>query len=303
MTPEEMITDAVREELEKANGDIDTATQRLVKRAIPDAMQILDATRKGARYELIRYPEMPEILTSPTATGSDDIWEARPKWRRPAPPDGPVTVLDVNGAYLAAFKTHLPLGRLQHSTGNTFDRRRAGVHLITPPDWEWEHILPNPIGNRDTPGPVWIAEPTLRLLYRVSEHGLCAPPVIHESWTSGSTENLLERMRTVLRNARLEAIKQGDDITLEYVKAMYSKFVSTLGESNYNRQIYRQDWMHCIRSQAFANLYMRAIKAYTGGCPVMQVSGTDELHVTGEWQRVFTEGRDLTEMKAKVFAA
>ena len=58
-----------------------------------------------------------------------------------------------------------------------------------------------------------------------------------------------------LKDARDRAIAEGDEVTLEYVKAMYSKFVSTLGESNYNRELYRTDWMHLIRSQAFANLW------------------------------------------------
>lgn len=295
----QLITDAVAEELEKAGGDIETATKKLIKRAIPDAMTLLESTRKGGRYDVVRYPEMPDILISPSPRKSDQIWEARPRWTRPTPPLEPVTALDVNGAYLAAFKTHLPLGQLKHSTGDTFDRKRAGMHLITPPEWEYGHILPNPIGDRDEPGPLWVAEPTLRLLYRVMEQGLCKAPVIHESWTSGSTEGLLENMRVALRDARQTAIKEDDPVTLDYVKAMYSKFVSTLGESNFNRAIYRQDWMHCIRSQAFANLYLRALKALGMGCGVIRVSGTDELHVTGDWRRAFTEGRDLTEMKVK----
>jgi hypothetical protein len=296
---EQMITDAVHEELERAGGDLEAAADRLLKRAVPDAMALLEATRKGARYDIVYYPDMPEILVSPGPKKPDQIWEARPRWTRPTPAAEPVTALDVNGAYLAAFKTHLPLGRLQHSTGDQFDRKRAGVHLITPPDWEWGHILPNPIGDRDTPGPVWVAEPTLRLIIRVMEQGLCKAPVIHESWTSGSTEGLLEKMRVALRTARQTAILEDDTVTLEYVKTLYSKFVSTLGESNFNRAIYRQDWMHCIRAQAFANLYLRAMKAFQGGCGVIRVTGTDELHVTGDWQRVFTEGRDLTEMKVK----
>jgi hypothetical protein len=54
-------------------------------------------------------------------------------------------------------------------------------------------------------------------------------------------------------------------MTLEYVKQMYSKFVSTLGESNYNRELYRTDWMHLIRSQAFVNLWWKAHRAYDEG--------------------------------------
>lgn len=297
--PEQLVHDVVTEVLEACGGDVDKAVTRLLKRAIPDAMALLDTVRKGGRYDIVAYPQMPDILTARTATTSDEIWEGRPKWRRPHLPEGEhlVTALDVNGAYLAALKTHLPLGRLEHSTG-TWDRKRAGVHLVTPPAWNCT-ILPNPIGNRDEDGPLWLTEPTVRLLWRLAVDGLCEPPTIHESWTSTSSESLLEKFRLTLKNVRDQALAEGDDITGVYVKAMYSKFVSTLGESNYNRKIYRQDWMHIIRSQAFTNLYLRAYKAVGAGLIVVSATGTDELHVIGDWRSVFTEGRGLTDMKEK----
>lgn len=58
---------------------------------------------------------------------------------------------------------------------------------------------------------------------------------------------------------------------------MYSKFVSTMGESNYNRELYRTDWMHLIRSQAFVNLWWKAHRAYDEGLMVVRAMGTDEL--------------------------
>lgn len=299
----DVIGDAVRAALEKHGGDLEAATAALVRRAIPDAMILLDTCRKGARYDIIGHPWIPDILRKKTAKGADEIWEARPKWTRSELPPGQheITALDVNGAYLSALKTHLPLGELEHSSGNRHDRRRAGVHLVTPPDWEYEDVLPNPIGARDEPGPLWVSEPTLRLLLRLStaRYGLCEPPVIHESFTSGATENLLEKFRGVLRDAREKAIEENDDVTLEYVKAMYSKFVSTMGESNYNRELYRPDWMHIIRSQAFANLWMKAYKAHDEGLAVVRAMGTDELHVLGDWRSVFPEGRGVAEVKVK----
>ncbi|WP_242879921.1 hypothetical protein [Streptomyces mobaraensis] len=285
------------------HGDVEAATAVLVKRAIPDAMRLLDETRKGARYDIIAHPWIPDILKKQSSRGADQIWEARPKWTRHQLPPGKheVTALDVNGAYLSALKTHLPLGRLEHSAGLPHDRRRAGVYLITPPAWEHEAVLPNPIGQRDEPGPLWVTEPTLRLLLRLSgpKHALCAPPEIHESYTSGATENLLEKFRIALKDARDTAIAEGDEVTVEYVKAMYSKFVSTMGESNYNRELYRPDWMHIIRSQAFANLWLKALKAHDEGLAVVRAMGTDELHVIGDWRSVFPEGRGVTEVKVK----
>ncbi|MGW6008034.1 helix-turn-helix domain-containing protein [Streptomyces sp. NPDC055210] len=284
-------------------GDVEAATAALVKRAIPDAMALLDDTRKGGRYDVVAHPWLPDILRKQTARGADQVWEARPKWSRPELPAGvhEITALDINGAYLSALKTHLPLGQLEHSTGNHHDRRRAGLHLITPPAWDHETVLPNPIGNRDEPGPLWVTEPTLRLLLRLSgpKYGMCDPPEIHESWTSGATEGLLEKFRIALKDARDRAIADDDQVTLEYVKAMYSKFVSTLGESNYNRELYRTDWMHLIRAQAFANLWWKAHRAYDEGLMVVRAMGTDELHVAGDWRAVFPEGRGVAEVKVK----
>ncbi|MGW0134348.1 helix-turn-helix domain-containing protein [Streptomyces sp. NPDC003299] len=301
--PGDLIYEAVHAALAERGGDVEAASAALLKRAIPDAMRLLDETRKGARYDVIAHPWIPDILKKSTSKGADRIWEARPKWTRPELPPGKhdVTVLDINGAYLSALKTHLPLGQLEHSTGFAHDRRRAGVHLITPPAWEHDAVLPNPIGRRDEPGPLWVTEPTLRLLLRLSgpKHRLCEPPEIHESYTSGATENLLEKFRIALKDARDTSIADGDELTLEYVKAMYSKFVSTMGESNYNRELYRPDWMHIIRSQAFANLWMKALKAHDAGLTVVRAMGTDELHVIGDWRRVFPEGRSVTEVKVK----
>ncbi|MCX4564665.1 helix-turn-helix transcriptional regulator [Streptomyces phaeochromogenes] len=294
---------AVAAALAEHAGDVEAATAALVKRAIPDAMALLDDTRKGGRYDVVAHPWLPDILRKQSARGADQVWEARPKWSRPELPAGEheITALDINGAYLSALKTHLPLGQLEHSVGDHYDRRRAGLHLITPPAWDHETVLPNPIGNRDEGGPLWVTEPTLRLLLRVSgpKYRLCDPPEIHESWTSGATESLLEKFRIVLKDARDRAIADCDDVTLEYVKAMYSKFVSTLGESNYNRELYRTDWMHLIRSQAFANLWWKAHRAYDESLMVVRAMGTDELHVTGDWHAVFPEGRGVTEVKVK----
>lgn len=299
----DVIGEAVAAALAQHAGDVEAATAALVKRAIPDAMALLDEARKGGRYDIVAYPWIPDILRKQTSRGADQIWEARPKWARPELPVGrhEVTALDVNGAYLSALKTHLPIGQLEHSAGFGHDRRRAGVHLITPPDWQHDAVLPNPLGNRDEPGPLWVTEPTLRLLLRLSgpQYGLCEPPVIHESFTSGATENLLEKFRVALKDARDRAIADEDEVAPEYVKAMYSKFVATMGESNFNRELYRPDWMRLIRSQAFANLWMKAYKAHGDGLTVVRAMGTDELHVIGDWRRVFAEGRGVAEVKVK----
>ncbi|MEU6331976.1 helix-turn-helix transcriptional regulator [Streptomyces sp. NPDC047049] len=301
-----MISIAVHEELERAEGDTEAALKALTKRAIPDVMAMFDETRATARYQFTAYPALPDILKKPSKKEPDQIWEARPAFHHPdfslkVPGSVQVTALDANAAYLSALKCWLPIGKLEHSTGaDGVGPKRSGVHLITPAEWRHPH-LPNPLGDRDTDGALWVTNATLRLLFRLSQpkYGLIEAPEIHESWTSGATENFLDALRKILTVARAKAIDEEDTITTEYVKAMYSKFVSTMGESIYNREIERPDWMHNIHSQAYANLWTKAYKAHQAGLDVIAMVGTDELHVTGDWRRVFSEGRGVSDMKIK----
>ncbi|MGV9524776.1 helix-turn-helix domain-containing protein [Streptomyces griseus] len=302
-----LIGRAVQEEAERAGGDEEAALKALIKRAIPDVMHLFNETRATARYDYTAYPALPDILKKPSKKDPDQIWEARPRFHHPGyslkvPGDVRVTALDVNAAYLSALKCWLPIGKLEHSTGaDGVGPKRSGVHLITPAEWAHPH-LPDPIGDRDEPGALWVTDATLRLLMRLSgpRYGLTEAPVVHESWTSGATENFLDALRKLLGAAREEAIANRDTLTLEYVKAMYSKFISTMGESVHNREMVRPDWMHNIHSQAYANLWGKAYKAHQAGLDVVAMTGTDELHVTGgDWRQVFTEGREVSQMKIK----
>ncbi|MBK3589256.1 DNA-binding protein, partial [Streptomyces sp. MBT57] len=90
-----------------------------------------------------------------------------------------------------------------------------------------------------------------------------------------------------------------DSLMEAYVKAMYSKLVSTMGESDANRKIIRPDWMHIVRAQAHANLWGKAYKAHQAGLDIIALLGTDELHVTGDPWQVFDQGRGLSQMKIK----
>ncbi|MFE6041084.1 hypothetical protein [Streptomyces sp. NPDC056452] len=301
-----LISRAVHEELERAAGDVDVALRALVKRAIPDVMHLFNETRATARYDYTAYPALPDILKKPSKKDPDQIWEARPRFHHPdyslrAPGNIKVTALDVNAAYLSALKCWLPIGKLEHSTGlDGVEPKRSGVHLITPAPWGHPQ-LPDPIGDRDEPGALWVTNATLRLLQRLSgqKYALVEAPVVHESWTSGATENFLDALRKTLSAARETAIAENDTLTLEYIKAMYSKFISTMGESIHNREMVRPDWMHIIHSQAYANLWGKAYKAHQAGLDIVSMMGTDELHVTGDWRRVFSEGRGVAQMKIK----
>ncbi|MFF0477629.1 acyltransferase [Streptomyces sp. NPDC004284] len=301
----EQITGRVHEVLDEWAGDVDAAQAALVKAAIPDVMALLKASRVGGRYEHSEFPPTRDILRKKSQKGADEIWEGRPKWRNAAlfaaAKRGErieVTALDMNAAYLSALKCWLPIGQLREVTSGVHDPKTAGVHLVTPSAWEHTD-LPDPLGNRMEPGELWVSESTLRLLLDCARQGLADAPVIHRSLVSGASEALLEKLRRALAETRKNALEEGDELTVAYVKAMYSKFVSTIGESSANREIRRPDWMHIIRAKAFANLWMKANKARRAGLQVVEISGTDELHVAGDWRTVFPEGRDLNQVKEK----
>ncbi|MFE1383634.1 acyltransferase [Streptomyces sp. NPDC058740] len=301
----EQITDRVHELLAECAGDLGAAQAALIKTAIPDVMALLKSSRVGGRYEHSEFPPTHDILRKKSQKGADEIWEGRPKWRNAdlfaAAKKGErieVTALDMNAAYLSALKCWLPIGQLREDTSGVHDARKAGVHLITPSAWEHADV-PNPLGNRMEPGELWVSESTLRLLLDCARQGLADAPVIHRSLVSGASEGLLEKLRRALAEARKNALAEGDELTVSYVKAMYSKFVSTIGESSANRELRRPDWMHIIRAKAFANLWMKANRARKAGLEIVEISGTDELHVTGDWRTVFTEGRELNQVKEK----
>lgn len=302
------ISAAVEQALDETHGDIEAAVKMLQKKAVPDSMALFKLTRVGASYVHTVYPPALDFLSKPGQGEADGIWEGRHKWRNvplyEAVKKGerhPLDVvgLDTNAAYLSAFKTHLPIGALKHDPGGGYDRRRAGIHRVDHFVWPHAH-LPNPIGNRKEPGPYLLDEATVRLLMRCHELKLSEAPRILESWTSGASEALLEKFRRVLQQARQTAIENEDSATEEYVKAMYSRFTSTIGESGKNRELRRPEWVHTIRSQAFASLWLKGWKAHQGGLILVQASGVDELHVAGgDWKKVWEEGRKPTQMKVK----
>ncbi|WP_272482462.1 hypothetical protein [Streptomyces sp. S063] len=212
-----LIRGAVEQEAERAGGDEDAALKALIGRAIPDVMHLFNETRATARYEYTAYPAMPDVLHKPSKREPDQIWEARPAYNNPAyslrAPERK------HQGHRPRRQRRLPLraqGLAPDREAGTHHRsdgagpKRCGVHLITPAEWAHPH-LPNPLGDRDEPGALWITDATLRLPLRLSgpKWALTEAPTVHESWTSGATENFLDALRKLLVAARSEAIAAG----------------------------------------------------------------------------------------------
>jgi hypothetical protein len=278
---------------EELGGDVD----KILKKSIPLCMDLFEHLRTSGRYPLVHHPPYPDILRG--MKGTHQIWLARPKWTNPEPPRGPVERLDVPGAYLNAFTTWLPVQALTHDTSGTFDRRRSGVYLITPPAWEIGD-LPNPLGARDEAGPLWVTDPTLRNLLRAhTQYQLCGEVKIHEAWTAPATEDMLTGLKKILTWLRWSAREEHDQLLTLVIKNMYSKFYATIGESKSNHRLQRPEWSFIAQAQGHWNLWERAYKARQAGLQVVHVGGTDELHLVGDWRLVWTEGNELPQMKIK----
>lgn len=307
------IAERVTEAVTIAEGDMDVAkrllddnnkTSAVIKQAIGDFFDIWQESRASGALEYHNYLSktgMPDILRKKTQQGQDEIWEGRPKWHLAAPVQGDVERLDTNCAYVGGLNTHVPLTQLQHRAGDVdakHIRERAGLYLLDPPAWHVQDF-PSPIGTRTTPGPVWITRPTLETLIRAHGLGMCDRPTVLESWTSLSSGALFDVMRRAVVLIRGRAIENDDPLTVLYLKAMYSKFVSTCGQSQANPYVRRPDWMHTFRARAYSNLWLRGLKARENGLAVVAMTGTDELHVIGDWRGVWEEGRGPAQMKIK----
>ncbi|WP_413796823.1 DnaB-like helicase C-terminal domain-containing protein [Streptomyces iranensis] len=315
------VSDKVAHALEAHGGDADAALKALAGdggSAIPDVMELFEATRVETSYQHTTYPKLPEPLTRKRRDNADEVWEARPKFTNPAVPDGTeVTELDVNAAYLAALQSaHLPIRTITHNPEGWDDLANygkgldlSGVCRIDPIAWEHPE-LPHPLGDdRETSGTLWVPTSVLLSLkdFASPSYGeLCALPVIREAYAAKGSATLFKTLVHVLNEARMHAISEGDGLTKAYVAAMYAKLVSTMGDSRNNHELRRPEWQHIIRGQAFSNLRRKAIRAYQAGLTVVHVGGTDELHLSGNvWgvhrngKPLFMEGRALNQIKAK----
>lgn len=288
-------------------GDDERALAYVKKNAVEDVMWLLDKSRVAGRYDHTYFPKLPALFERERKGAGDMIWEGRHSWKNPAVQPGTVVHhLDVPGSYLNALNCHLPIGPLQETGPGEFDRKRSGVYLVelgAVAAWERDNPgLPCPWGNRKRPGQVWITRPTLQLLIdcrKAEDLQLDWDGRILDSWTAPSSEALLKPLREWLATARMAAIGAGDKLAEEAVKAMYSRFVSTIGDSGKNHEMRRQDWTHLIHSQAFANLWRRARKLQQKGFTVAAAKETDALHIVdspADWRDVFPEGRGLAQL-------
>lgn len=177
-------------------------------------------------------------------------------WRRwsalPASEQGLkyVHAYDRNASYLTPWQS-LILGveDLQHHEGEKAawnGKEKPGYYLVD--EWDWPYWgLPDPgiaAGARVGKGRLWVTVHTMRQL---AAHGI--EPVVHESYTWGTTARYLEGPGKTLSQARkslLELSDTSDDAAavLGAIKLLYSATVGKLAEREHRPDfhLWRPDW-------------------------------------------------------------
>lgn len=271
------------------------------KGAIKASMALLRGSikRETARYHPAFFTALPDEITDKTTW-----WEGRNKWTdMEVTPNSRLLRLDKNAAYLSAANTRLPIGALEPDDDpvKAFDDKRAGAFLVSPGDFTYP--CGGPFHTRTEPGPVWIATAWLTQLARYHKRRSWPAPEILKSYTAPSTEVLLRPWIEVLKTERANALKNRDTARYAFVKNCYSLVISTMGESNANWEIRRAEYMHEIRSCAYALLWYAALQAREAGVTVVKVGNTDELWVVDDAaaRRYFADrlGNGLGQWKIK----
>lgn len=81
-----------------------------------------------------------------------------------------------------------------------------------------------------------------------------------------------------------------------YVRAIYLKFVATMGHSHYNRALSRPDWQLLIWQQAEVVRWKTVLKAHRAGLTIVRFD-SEGLHVIGNWRAVLASGDDDGQVK------
>ena len=228
------------------------------------------------------------------------VHEGAHSWQNPAIEPGTlIQAYDRNGSYLTVLgSAELPIGRMQHCEGRSTANMVGAHRLESWPEWH-NPDLPHPGGAapRGGKGQIWVCTPTLKLMDQWEAAGQLTGLKVRESWVGRKMR--MEQLGRTIDDARIYAINTGDDDLKEFVKAVYSIGISTIGESSANTRIWRPDWAAIIRSTFHANMFRAANRVHSHGLTVAAVCHTDELHLTQQPWDVLTEGRRLSDWKTK----
>jgi hypothetical protein len=240
----------------------------------------------------------PPYWRPPVAPPSAMVYVPTWNWFSPLEfPEGePVTVLDVNAAYLSAMggvkvaHSHLTnTGRLAHLPA---PREVApGYYRITVPHWAFAGTIVHPLGNSarlETENDVWIAAPTLVLLLELEDEGHIGSFEILDAWTadvvtdfrawSTRLRSYREEFMNSVEMAQTEVRRTQELERYDAFKRGYSAALSMMltGEKCLTK---RPDWAHTIYAQHAASTWRKAWRWTSTGRPLVGMGAVDEISV------------------------
>lgn len=256
------------------------------------ALKLMERQTPPVRYN------RPPYWRPPVPAAAEQVYIPTWNWTFPGDltEDEPVTVLDVNAAYLSALggvkvgHSHLQqTGRLAHLPA--LREVAPGYYKITIPYWAFDYTLVHPLGDSarvTTEDSLWIAAPTLVLLLELIEANALGHFDIIDSYTAAAVTDFRtwsERLRS-LRNERLDAIDTAQTEVrrremldrYDAFKQGYSAALSLMltGEKCLTR---RPDWAHAIYAQHAASTWRKAWKFTFTGHPVVAMGAVDEISI------------------------
>jgi hypothetical protein len=207
-------------------------------------------------------PEMPGMLQAAHIVKG---WA----WERPY--DGPVTVLDKSGAWVAAASSvEVAHGKLEHTGALEFEGH-PGYYEITVYPWT-EQGMPHPLGTPHASakwqagGTVWVPAPTVALLRDLAAAGRWPDVAVTDSYTSpGVRVNAWTKHVNALRAYAIETYGR-DSEQYGAVKDGYGQAMSLMIGHPKDDGIgwewkcgaQRPDWTHAFRAQGAAMIWRRA---------------------------------------------
>ena len=240
----------------------------------------------------------PPYWRAPITPASADVYVPTWNWSSPLdfPEGSPVTVLDVNAAYLSAMGSatiaHSHLS--QHGAFRQLPDKRdvaPGYYKITVPYWAFDGTIVHPLGDSArvaTEPELWVAAPTLVLLLELTEEGHVGHFEILDSWMAEvSTEfrSWSTRLRSIrdecmdrIEMAQTETYRAQEVARYDAFKQGYSAALSMMltGEKCLTR---RPDWAHTIYAAHAANTWRKAWRWTFTGRPLVAMGAVDEIAV------------------------
>lgn len=186
--------------------------------------------------------------------------------------------MDTRAAYLAASAgALLPFTGLEHTGVEPWTLDRIGYFRINARDPRWSNLCNLRMRGREAYGPplinpakidsrgyVWVTHPIIKALYSVGH----VIPVVVDSYTTLKGGYYLRPWAETIRDALTPFQTARDETLRASVKLSYKEAVGLFGRTG--GRIHRPDWMHIIKDEARARLWIKArqIHAEFGQWPV-----------------------------------